>query len=343
MVMNDVDPTAPQAPLATETAARPPERQGPFGPVGPGARLTFVWASPIAQIVMHVVALVPAIILFAIALVPIVAATGLQPNTDGTLGDFEIIAIMIVAAIQFPVWALFAILWTRGFERRSLASAGVRGPSFTLRNYGIGLAVGFVIAAALTAFSPFIEPAAVGELAPLDASRFLGAGWLLTFAGVIVFFLIQSACEEIAFRGWMMSSIAARRGLVMAVAVNTITFGLMHIQYFAFGLVTGTLSVVAVGCVGLFLSVWAIRERSVAGVCGIHGAFNTTGIIISLVAMAATDPDATAWNVLTGTIRQATALEGEGSSAGAVLQIVLFAAPAIWLWTRLRASRPDFR
>lgn len=318
--------------------------EGVYGPIAPGARLTYAWATPIAQIAMYFVSVAPAIIVVAIVMAPLMMAGGVETMpTDGTLpADIELPALVIALAVQFPAWALFVVLWTKGFERRSLASAGFRGPN-VLRQYGIGLAAGLGIALLLALLSPVVEPSAAVEAETLDFARVLAPDWLLVLSGVLVLFLVQGACEEIAFRGWMLSSVAARRGVWLGVVLNIVTFGMLHVHVFASGVVAGSVAILALTCVGLFMSFWAIAERSVVGVCGVHGAFNATIVILGMAVAGAADPSATPGQVLLQTIREATALEGDASTAGALLQLVIFAGLSFLIWRWLTARRPEFR
>jgi membrane protease YdiL (CAAX protease family) len=333
-------------PIPTAAATRPvsPERQGPFGPIAPGSRVTYVWATPLAQIGMYLISVVPALIVTAAVVVPLMLASETPVTADGTLPpQIELWVLLTALIIQFPAWAIFIAFWVKGFERRSLASAGLRGP-FALKQYGIGLLAGIGVAVVLALLSPFVDSeAAIQAEEGFEAARLLEPQWLLMMSGVVALFLVQGACEEIAFRGWMMSAVAARRGMVMGVIVNIAVFGALHAHVFASGLVAGTAAIIALTCVGLFLSLWAIAERSIAGVCGLHGAFNATIVIFGIIGMAASSPDATPGQVLLDTIREATALEGDASSAGALLQFAVFAAFSALIWRWLRTRRPDFR
>ena len=85
-------------------------------------------------------------------------------------------------------------------------------------------------------------------------------------------FMIQGATEEIMFRGWLMQLIASRHGLIAAIAINSIIFALLHggnikpsIEL-AFAMVNLVLFAV-------MISLYAIKEGSLWGVCAWHSAW----------------------------------------------------------------------
>ena len=348
-------PAAAASAIPVETKERPlsPARQGPFGEIAAGARLTAGWATIPVQLLIYFVSIVPAVIVVIPVMALYVINSGVDPSTldpNALPEDMYLTLLVVLSVVQFPVWALLVILLVRGFERRSLASAGFRGPN-VLGRYGAGFALGVAAVLVLTVFAAFVQPpdlsgefaAATGfsEVEDPNLGRLLTGPWLLLMFCAVAFFLVQGSCEEIAFRGWMMSTLAARWGLGAAIAVNTIVFGSLHVHLFASGLVPGLFSIAAVTCVGLFMSLWAVYDRSLAGVCGAHGAFNATSVVLGIIAFAAASPEAGPAEVLLDTIEQATATDGEASIAGGLLQLLVFAAFSGFAWWLImrRAAR----
>jgi membrane protease YdiL (CAAX protease family) len=362
----------------------PPGREGPYGPIPADARLTYSWAAPFAQVAIYVVSIVPAAIVAGLVTAPFFARGGMESWPQGELPpEIELPLYATLIVVQFPAWALLMIAWVRGFERRSLASIGLRGPG-ALRRYAIGLLAGCGVAVLLAGLSPLVVSAPPPEV--FEPARILRADWILTMIAVTGVFLVQGACEEIAFRGWMTSAVAARRGLVAGVVVNTAVFAALHTQVFrqdqvevgavllavlvtitfagwlgwrglagsvvvcglalaavpwnltGEDMAVGAAGVAAIACVGVFLSLWAIAERSIAGVCGVHGAFNATLMLLGLFAAGATRPDASPGEALLETFKEATA-QGDASVAGALLQLVVFAVLSALVWRRLRRGR----
>jgi membrane protease YdiL (CAAX protease family) len=404
----DTSAATPLYPPPEEPAA---VRRGPYGPIPPGARLTWAWAAPIVQVAIYSVSIVPVMFATAFVMALLVAigsfssslltappdrpfdltallnamistvavqipywavfvilwiigferrglvSAGCRPalcstvavaalmltlggaTTPSAVDNLELPLLVTAIAVQFPVWALLVILWVRGFERRSLGSAGFRGPN-ALGKYLTGLLVGIAVAAVLAMLSTVVVgPASDATPEAFDLGRLLRPEWMLTMLGTAAMFLVQSACEEIAFRGWMMSTITARWGLVAGVVLNIVLFGALHAQVFVSGPVAGLAAIAAITCVGLFLSLWAIWQRSIVGVCGIHGGFNSALVLSGIIAGGATDPEATPGKVLLDTFKGETGLSGDASAAGVLLQLVVFAVLSGLVWLRLRRRR----
>ncbi len=176
---------------------------------------------------------------------------------------------MAIQLLGFGFTTLLILAWAWLFERRSPATLGLNGDA--LLRYGRGLLVG----------AGFLF-ASIGLAWALGAYRIEGIGvWsapspalfipiLCLFGG----FMIQGATEEIMFRGWLMQLVASRHGLIAAIAINSVIFALLHggnikpsIEL-AFALVNLVLFAV-------MISLYAIKEGSLWGVCAWHSAWNT--------------------------------------------------------------------
>ena len=315
----------------------------PFAPLGPDARLFPVWTTPLLQGAAYILSA-------AIALAGVMLVV-LALQASGGDGLDALTLLLAALALQFPLWALLIFVWIRRFERRSFASIGLVWEG-ALGRYAKGLAAGVAIAVGMGVVTSLFLPDAVLETGladvdpanvSLDPARFLTAPWIFALAGVAALFLVQSACEEIAFRGWMMSAVAGRWRLLPAVIFNSAVFGVLHFHLLAAGLVDGMLGIAALATVGLFLSLWALAEGSIAGVCGVHGAFNTTLVVVGALGAAAMDPTAGPGEALLSTIEASTSVEGEGAAAGAILQLAIFALLSAATWPFVRHRLRDDR
>lgn len=175
-------------------------------------------------------------------------------------------AIMLAG---FGFTALLVLAWARLFERRPPATLGLNGKA--VARYVRGLLVGFSCLAAV-----------VGLAWAFGAYRIEGPGvWaaptLALFIPILCLFagyMIQGATEEIMFRGWILQLVASRHGLVIGVLLNAVVFAALHAgnvapsKALALGLVNIILFAV-------LLSLYAIREGSLWGVCAWHTAWNT--------------------------------------------------------------------
>ncbi len=171
--------------------------------------------------------------------------------------------------VFFGLTAVLLIAWVVLFERRPLPTIGFNGHGLKrfLRGYAIGL--GFLLATIgviwvaggyrIESGGAFAKAGAVAALVPIGA--------------LLLGFIVQGSTEEIVFRGWLMQLIASRHGLVVALIVNAILFGLVHA-----GNTEPTkelaLGVVNIVLFGTFIGLYAAREGSLWGVCGWHAAWN---------------------------------------------------------------------
>lgn len=178
-------------------------------------------------------------------------------------------APLTINLLGFGVTALLVFAWAWLFERRGPAALGLNGDA--LIRYGRGLLVGagFLVAS-------------IGLAWALGGYRIEGVGvWSapspMLFVPILCLFggfMIQGATEEIMFRGWLMQLIASRHGLIAAIAINSIIFALLHAgnikpsPELAFAMVNLVLFAV-------MISLYAIKEGSLWGVCAWHSAWNT--------------------------------------------------------------------
>ncbi len=172
-------------------------------------------------------------------------------------------------AAAFGLGSVLVLLWVWLFERRGPAALGLNanGPVRFLRGYLIGLAfLGGVVGIIWAAGGYVVEgPGAFGTAA-------VGAA-LLPIGVLMLAFIIQGSSEELLFRGWLMQLIASRHGLWIAVIGNSALFALAHAGNIepSNELYVGLANIVLFG---LFISLYAVREGSLWGVCGWHAAWN---------------------------------------------------------------------
>ncbi|WP_031236742.1 CPBP family intramembrane glutamic endopeptidase [Asticcacaulis sp. AC460] len=169
----------------------------------------------------------------------------------------------------FGVTAILVFAWAWLFERRSPVALGFNAHG--LVRYVRGLLVGF-------AFLGLV----VGAIWALGGYRVEGAGvWAapapLLFLPILCLFggfMIQGATEEILMRGWLMQLVASRHGLILAIVINSIVFSLLHAGNINLSkeLILGLVNIVLFA---VMISLYAIKEGSLWGVCAWHSAWNT--------------------------------------------------------------------
>jgi len=269
-------------------------------------------------------------ILMAIALIFIGAIIGVVAGVflgyvsmDGAADDtWQGLTYTLIGT--FAPGAVLIFLWVILFERRPLAAIGLNANFLGrfLRGYGLGLGFLAVVVGAIWLLGGY----------QIEAGGSVALAVLIPAAWVLLGFIVQGSTEEIFMRGWLMGVIASRHGIVWGVVINSAIFSLLHganIEMSAellFGLANILL-------VGVMLSLYAIKEGSLWGVCGWHAAWNWLlasgfGLPVSghdspvspILIDLADAPDAAWW--LTGGVF--------GPEASAVTTVVLLAGTLYW-------------
>ena len=194
-------------------------------------------------------------------------------------------ALLAFTLVPFGFLLLLLVAWVRFVERRPLASIGVCGERKLrafLRGHAIGMAGLFGVVMVIwiagglqfTAVAPaFSQPASLVPIVLL----------LFTFA-------LQSSVEELLIHGWLLSVLAKKFNVTVAVLVSSALFSLLHFSPRAHWLVS-----VGTFLFGLFACAWVLRTRSVLGIMGWHAGWNwllavgfglpLTGIDVGLPAL----------------------------------------------------------
>ena len=211
------------------------------------------------MVVASIIPFIPFIIkqMSAVAANPELAKHPVRP----TIGVIE---MFLPTGLQIA----FILLWVAVFERRVPAKIGFNDKAFPrfARGFGIGCAFLVTVVGGLWAVGVYqVDNWAVW--ARPDATAFLTVG------GYALLFMLQGSSEETFMRGWLMGTVASRQGIVWAVVINSIVFGLLHL-----GNITPSPELFGgaanVALFGVFISLYAARERSIWGVCGWHAAWN---------------------------------------------------------------------
>jgi uncharacterized protein len=223
-------------------------------------------------------------------------AMGLVDGRGDPIGPQGLIAFLLP---PFALTGLLVLGWVRFVERRPLATIGLTRTGGA-RGFLLGLAIGLGTIAAVVAAGWVAGALDASGYAPAFASpAALGSVFVLLFA-----FVVQSSVEEILFRGWLLSVVARKFGIVAAVALTSILFGVLHFSPGQPWLVALNIQLFSV-----FACVWALRAGNIWGVMGWHAGWNwllatgfelpVTGLDVGLPALlVALAPIGPAW--LTG-------------------------------------------
>lgn len=164
---------------------------------------------------------------------------------------------------DFGAGGLLVILWVLLVEQRSLSTIGLKpvaAGSF-VSGYLIGTATIAAVVGAIWAWGAYEAGAA--------AKAFAADGAVASIGLLALGFIVQASVEEIMFRGWLLSAITRKLGLVVAVMISSALFSLLHYQPGQLLLVTANTFLFA-----LFACAWAIHAQNIWGVMGWHAGWN---------------------------------------------------------------------
>ena len=194
-------------------------------------------------------------------------------------------ALIAFTLVPFGLLLLVLLAWVRFVERRPLESIGICGERRTrefLRGHATGLAglMGIVMVIWISGGLQFTKV----------APAFSRPASLVPIVLLLFTFALQSSVEELLFRGWLLSVLAKKFNVPIAVMVSSALFSLMHFNPRTHWLVSlGTF------LFGLFACAWVLRTRSVLGIMGWHAGWNwllavgfglpLTGIDVGLPAL----------------------------------------------------------
>lgn len=166
--------------------------------------------------------------------------------------------------LPFTLMGLVVLIWVRAVEQRPWATIGLgsRVPARAfVRGLGIGLATLAAVVVAIWSGSGF------------RAAGF-GRAWgalpaLLNISLLLVCFAVQASVEELLFRGWLLSAVARKFNLPLAVLLTSAVFTLLHFaprQHWA--------AVLNFFLFSVFACAWSLRSGHIWGVMGWHAGWN---------------------------------------------------------------------
>jgi membrane protease YdiL (CAAX protease family) len=183
---------------------------------------------------------------------------------DANFNPLNATALFAFALVPFGLLLLLMLAWVRFVERRPLANVGLIGAR-KLRTFLFGHVIGMASIFAIVAIAWLAGGFAYASFAP----AWLVPSSLLSVALLLIAFALQSSVEELLFRGWLLSLLAKKFNVVVAVIVSSALFAFLHFSPGQHWLVT-----VGTFLFGLFGCGWALRTRSILGVMGWHSGWN---------------------------------------------------------------------
>ena len=174
------------------------------------------------------------------------------------------LSFLVFLLATFPLMGAVFLGWVRFVERRPLATIGLAGPH-RARTFLTGLALGVATSAAVVAMIGIGGGYRVGGI----GGAFASPRALLYIVALLGGFAVQSSVEETVFRGWLLSGIARKFNVTVAVLLVSATFTLLHFEPRQHWATTATSFLFSV-----FACVWALRAGNIRGVMGWHAGWN---------------------------------------------------------------------
>lgn len=184
-------------------------------------------------------------------------ALGLMANGNGMI-TLPLRKLM-VCGTQITIF----FLWVKFVEKRPVNAIGFRASS-PFKSYITGFMIGLCTITTIT-LALHLSGMIKIKYYPLDY------GHMIINLGIIALgWIVQSASEEIAIRGWLIPSLGENCTPVMAISITAIIFGVLHL--FSSGVTV--LSFINLTLSGIFFAGYAIFSGNIWGVCGLHFAWN---------------------------------------------------------------------
>ena len=175
--------------------------------------------------------------------------------------------IMIFSLFIFAVLTALTVLYVKRIEKRPLVTLGISRGNIAPR-YIMGFGLG--AAALLIIYTPVLISAGVSY-----------RGFSVLVPVYLLAFMVQSATEEIFFRGFLMTGIAKRIGILYGVLISSAVFSLAHALNGGYSLLGG----IYYAMIGAFLALLLLRTNSIWASCGFHGAWNFTIGLLGPISM----------------------------------------------------------
>lgn len=142
-------------------------------------------------------------------------------NGVASVQEFFYHYILYYELFSFVIILLLFIFWVKVVEKNPLSSLG-----FVKRNWLKYLGWGILMSLVQMGVIALIyQVSGIGSFVLNE----LSLEPLLFILGLFPFWLLQGGTEEVATRGWLLTRIAARANLPLAIAISSSLFGILHL------------------------------------------------------------------------------------------------------------------
>ena len=170
--------------------------------------------------------------------------------------------ILYYELFSFVIILLLFIFWVKVIEKNPLSSLG-----FVKRKWLKYLGWGILLSLLQMGVIALVYQ--VGGIGTFELNE-LSLEPILFILGLFPFWLLQGGTEEVATRGWLLTRIAARTNLPLAIAISSSLFGFLHLGNSG----VTFLSVVNIVLDGVLAGLLLIYTDSIWLVVAQHGTWN---------------------------------------------------------------------
>ena len=141
-------------------------------------------------------------------------------NGTASIQDFFYHYLLYYELFSFVIILFLFIFWVKVIEKNALSSLG-----FVKRNWLKYLVWGILLSLLQMGVIALVYQ--VGGIGSFELNE-LSLEPILFILGLFPFWLLQGGTEEVATRGWLLTRIAARTNLPLAIVISSSLFGILH-------------------------------------------------------------------------------------------------------------------
>ena len=142
-------------------------------------------------------------------------------NGVASVQEFFYHYILYYELFSFVIILILFIFWVKVIEKNSLSTLGIVKKNW-LKYLGWGILLSLLQMGVIALVYQ------VGGIGTFELNE-LSIGPILFILGLFPFWLLQGGTEEVATRGWLLTRIAARANLPIAIAISSSLFGILHL------------------------------------------------------------------------------------------------------------------
>lgn len=210
-------------------------------------------------------------------------------NGVASIQEFFYHYILYYELFSFVFILLLFIFWVKVIEKNSLSTLG-----FVKKNWLKYLGWGILISLLQMGVIALVYQ--VGGIGTFELNE-LSLEPILFILGLFPFWLLQGGTEEVATRGWLLTRIAARTNLPLAIAISSSLFGILHLGNSG----VTVLSVLNIVLDGVLAGLLFIYTDSIWLVVAQHGTWNYVQGNLLGFQVSGTGADASIFSFTMGT------------------------------------------